>query len=234
MSERVKTHIGGLDDQLNGGVPFGRVVLISGTPGTMKSSITYNILYQNALRDGINGVYITLDESKDSLIEQMKSLGFDHSKVEDKVTIVDMAYLRKNLEHSDDETSWMDIFKMYAEKMKQTLDYKILVVDSLRVLETLSKVGDVRTELFFFFEWLRDMKVNSFLISEVSPDPRYLYDGDFLADGVIRLIKERVGLVDTHRYLVVDKMRGTKHNTGYFTLLFENGEFQITRAISEI
>ena len=232
--ERVKTYIGGLDEQLNGGIPAGRVVLISGTPGSMKSSVTYSILHNNAKNENKPGVYVTLDESKESLMEQMASLGFDPKDVEDKVTIVDMAYLRKSMEETGEDTSWIELFKMYAEKLKDTLDYKILVLDSLRVLESLAKIKDTRTELFFLFEWLRDLKITTLLISEVPPDPNKLYDGDFLADGVIRLLKERVGLVDTHRYIVVDKMRGTKHNTGYFTLLFDGGKFQITKAISEI
>ncbi|HWM51682.1 MAG TPA: ATPase domain-containing protein, partial [Thermoplasmata archaeon] len=43
---RIKTYVRGFDDVLNGGVPEGYVVLVSGAPGTMKSSLTYSILYQ--------------------------------------------------------------------------------------------------------------------------------------------------------------------------------------------
>jgi len=47
-SERVKTHVDGLDELVGGGIPKGHVVLISGLPGTMKSSLTYAILHRNA------------------------------------------------------------------------------------------------------------------------------------------------------------------------------------------
>ena len=47
MKPRVKTYIQGLDEQMSGGVPKGHVVLISGMPGTMKSSVAFNILYNN-------------------------------------------------------------------------------------------------------------------------------------------------------------------------------------------
>ena len=58
-------------------------------------------------------------------------------------------------------------------------------------------------------------------------------DEDFLADGVIRLEKERVSATDTQRYLVVDKMRATRHNTNYFAMMYENNRFQISMALNK-
>ncbi|MCK4455626.1 MAG: KaiC domain-containing protein, partial [Thermoplasmata archaeon] len=56
--DRVRTHIRGLDEQLQGGVPRGSVVLIAGKPGTMKSSVAFNILYRNA-KENRGGAYVT-------------------------------------------------------------------------------------------------------------------------------------------------------------------------------
>ena len=49
--DRIRTYIRGFDEQLEGGIPKGHVVLFSGTPGTMKSSVTWNILWHNAQTD---------------------------------------------------------------------------------------------------------------------------------------------------------------------------------------
>ena len=231
MREKVKTCIKGLDEQMTGGIPQGHIVLISGMPGTMKSSVAYNILFNNALEENRKGVYISLEQGRDSLIEHMTGLGMDHSKVESLVNIVDMGYLRLHMEEqASEQQSWMDIFRMYAENLKANSDYALLVIDSLPVLELLAGMKDHRGDLFHFFGWLRELGVTTFIVVEASADPSLVQDEDFLSDGIIRLKKERQGY-DITRQIVIDKMRGTKHSTGYFTLMHDGKEFQLTRVI---
>jgi KaiC/GvpD/RAD55 family RecA-like ATPase len=57
--KRVKTYIKGLDENIEGGIPAGHVVLVSGTAGTMKSSVIFNILYNEALA-GKTSLYLSL------------------------------------------------------------------------------------------------------------------------------------------------------------------------------
>lgn len=230
-SERVKTYIANLDDHLNGGVPKGHVVLISGKPGTMKSSLAYNILYHNAKNEGKNGLYISLEEGRNSLLSQMKGLGMDHALVEENIGIVDIGYLRKNLEEGTESENWLEVFKMYAENLKKTLKYEILVADSLVAIEILGGVKDNRAEMFYLFEWLRDLDVTTFIISEAPTEAQETLDEEFLADGVIFVKKERTGM-DSQRLITIQKMRGTKHNEGFFTLLHDGTSFQLTRAIT--
>lgn len=233
MRPRVKTYIQGLDEQMSGGIPKGHVVLLSGMPGTMKSSIAYNILFNNAKQDNVKGLYISLEQGRESLIEHMDGLGMSHSEVETKLNLVDIGYLRLHMtEDITEQQSWMKIFKMYAENLHVSTEYEILVVDSLPVLELLAEVKSRRAELFHFFGWLRELGVTTLLIAEAATDTNVVHDEDFLADGIIQLRKERQG-VDITRQIVVDKMRSTKHNTGYFTLLHDDNNFQVTRVIGE-
>lgn len=231
--DRIRTYIKGLDEEMSGGIPAGHVVILAGMPGSMKSSVAYNILYHNAKENKVNGLYISLEEKRPSIMNQMTGLGMAHKDVEDLVDIVDLAYLRKNLDKVDVENTWIDIFKMYAQNLKKNLDYKILVVDSLRALEVLANMENLRMEMFDLFEWMRDLGCTTIIISEASHELNRVRDEDFLADGVIRLEKERISPTDTQRYIVVDKMRGTKHNTNYFALMFENGRFQISMALNK-
>jgi KaiC/GvpD/RAD55 family RecA-like ATPase len=233
MREKVKTCIKGLDEQMTGGIPQGHVVLVSGMPGTMKSSVAYNILFNNALLEGKKCLYISLEQGRESIIEHMLGLGMDHTKVETLVSIVDMGYLRLHMEEqTSEEQSWMDIFKMYAENLRTNTEYELLVIDSLPVLELLAGMNDRRGDLFHFFGWLRELGVTTFIVVESSADTIAVKDEDFLADGIIRLKKERQGY-DISRQIVIDKMRGTKHSTGLFTLLHDGKEFQLTRAIGQ-
>jgi len=70
--ERVKTGISGLDELLNGGIPEKRHVAIYGGPGAGKTSVCFEYLYRGA-KAGENGIYITLEETQDDIVENMKS-----------------------------------------------------------------------------------------------------------------------------------------------------------------
>jgi len=233
VKPKIKTCIEGLDEKMTGGIPQGHVVLISGMPGTMKSTVAYSILFNNAKKENRKGLYISLEQGRDSIVEHMAGLGMVHSEVDGLVNIVDMAFLRLNMdEDASEHQPWIDIFKMYAENMKESQDYDILVIDSLPVLELLAKMDDRREDVFYFFGWLRDLNITTFIVAEASDDKTHVNEEDFLADGIIRLKKERNGY-DITRQIVIDKMRGTKHNTGYFTLMHDGREFQLSRVIGE-
>jgi len=230
--ERVKTYIKNLDSQMSGGIPKGHVVLLSGNPGTYKSSLSYNILHHNALENDMKGLYISFQQSRESLEDQFKSLNMDPEKVKEKITIVDVGYLRSTLETDPDD--WVDVFKRYVENIRATTDYELLVLDSLTTLEMISNIEDRRETLFHIFEWLRDIQgLTSFLLTERIRTKESLREEEFLADGTIILSKERLGKVETRRYLAIDKMRSTDHKTSYFTLLFDGEKFQVTRVISD-
>src|SRR5436309_16015926 len=72
---RVRTFVEGLDEPLEGGVPWGHVVLIEGAPGTMKSSLGFSILLQNAARPGLHRLHFSLHEGGSSLLQLLGSLG---------------------------------------------------------------------------------------------------------------------------------------------------------------
>jgi len=234
--ERVKTYIQNFDDVLGGGIPKGQVVLLTGTPGTMKSSVSYSIIYQNALQNHIKSVYMTLEQSRDNLLQQMNAMGMDKEEVKEYVHILDLGLIRKSLSQLSAKGTWLQVFKMYAESLKHSLGYEILVVDSLDVLEMAAQMGDNRrSDLFFLFEWLRSLGITTFLLSETSPDKMFenKYDEGYLADGVISLKLHELGETDIQRRIRAVKLRSTNHKTGYFSLLFNDGVFRATQVITE-
>ncbi len=232
--KKIKTYIEDFDEGLEGGIPEGHVVLVSGTPGTMKSSVSYNILYYNALNEKVPSLYITLEQGRESIITHMANMGMPIEPVKDILQIVDLGFLRKYLSTLDDgKTAWIDIFKMYAKNLKDTLDYKMLVLDSLPALEILAKLKDRRTELFDFFEWLRDLKITTFIISESSGTANQTRDEDFLSDGILVVKKEQIGNAMV-RMIIIDKMRSTNHDTNWKMLMIKKGGFQIAPVIANI
>ena len=232
--EQVKTYIEGFDDKLQGGVPAGSVVLLVGQPGTMKSSIAYNMLFNNAVKNDMRGLYITLEQSTKSLNRHMTALGMDASAVRDKMEIVDIGLIRKKLTQLKDQ-SWVQVFKMYAKNLKDSNDYSLLVIDSLPVLSVLAKFETPREELFHLFEWLRDLGVTTILISEMATSTEAFAENgeDFLADGIFYLRNQEIGDISIQRQIRCVKMRSVDHSSDYHSLLFDHGAFKATKAISQ-
>ncbi len=231
-TERIRSYIVRLDEQMSGGIPKGHVVLISGNPGTYKSSIAYNILYHNAVNNDMKGLYVSFQQSRESLQDQFDSLGMNYDEVDDKITIVDVGYLRQTMKTRPQD--WIDVFKRYVDNIRATTHYDMLVVDSLTTLEIISNVENKRESIFQLFEWLRSFRgLTSLMIVERPTKDDEMKEEEFLADGIIYLSKERLGHMETRRFLTIDKMRATKHNTSYFALLYDGGRFQVTRVISE-
>ncbi len=234
MVQMIKTHILGFDEQLGGGIPEGSVCLVVGEPGTMKSSLAFNILYHNALSDDRKGLYISLEQGRDSLLNHMSGLGMDQTVVEDKVTVLDLALIRKNLTMLGDH-SWLHVFKMYADNLKKSQDYSVLVLDSLPVLELLANFEKPRIELFHFFEWLRDHDTTTFLIQEQERGSQAFgkYDEDFLSDAILHLRMAVLDDINVQRRLRAVKVRNSNHSPNYFQLLHQDGRFQVTKIIED-
>jgi KaiC/GvpD/RAD55 family RecA-like ATPase len=202
----------------------------------MKSSLGYSILYRNALENKIKSVYMTLEQSRENLIQQMATMGMDDEAVKEYVHVLDLGLIRKSLTQISAKGTWLQVFKMYADSLKHSIGYEILVLDSLDVLEMAAQMGDSRrTELFYLFEWLRNLGITSFLISETSPEAMLenKYDEGYLADGVISLKLQEIGETDIQRRIRAVKLRSTNHKTGYFSLLFSEGVFRATQVITE-
>lgn len=234
--ERVKTYIHNFDDYIQGGVPKGHVILISGTPGTMKSSVCYSILYNNAKNKGTRSVYMTLEQSKENLLQQMEIMGMNDPKVQEMVYVLDLATIRKNVTEMMAKGSWLQVFKMYAETVKKDLGFDLLVLDSLDVLEMAAQMAnDRRNDLFYLFMWLRGMNITSFLIAETPVDNINggRFEEGYLADGVISLKLQSIGETDVQRRIRAVKLRSTNHKTGYFSLMFSDGMFRATQVINE-
>jgi len=203
----------------------------------MKTSLSYHILHTNASQ-GVRSLYVSLEQSRASLLDHTEGLGYRHDGVSGDLSLLDLATLRKKMTGSRDQP-WMDLFKLYTQGIRKSFDYRILVLDSLDALEILAKFRDPRREMFSLVRWLRDLNCTTFLLGELptdtgSVDPRRAAFAktkeDYLVDGILHLRLARQGEFGMQRQLRVVKMRGTRHDTGYQALVFDNG-FKVTRIL---
>ena len=125
---RLSTFIQGFDDVLDGGIPRGSVVLVCGTPGTMKTSVTFSILYNN-VKAGSKGLYISLEDSQDDLKGAMEDLGMGGIDGME-LYILDVSKIR--LEHKDEELNknWLEILTKYIEQRGKGNHFDLVAIDS--------------------------------------------------------------------------------------------------------
>jgi circadian clock protein KaiC len=247
--KRVKTYIQGLDENIENGVPEKHVVLLKGSAGTMKSTICFNILYNDALR-GNHGLYVSLEQSYVSILNHMVNVGLDPKKInliiikdlstlnlqinkinsmkEGSLVLVDLGCIRKEIRdlNSGDNKSWLNVIKNVVKKIKLETAVKLFVLDSLSALYVLSRFENPRIEVFYLFEYLRDLGMTSFLISEDMSDEKSVNQQqieEFLSDGIItlRLTPFRRNIV---REISISKMRATDCNIDVFSLEVKNGQ----------
>jgi KaiC/GvpD/RAD55 family RecA-like ATPase len=248
--KRIPLYIEGLDENMEGGVPEGHITLISGSAGTMKSSICFNVLYNEALR-GKTCLYCSLEQSYPSIIQQMVNMNFDMTKVnlviikdlaeigvaisklktgKGGLAIIDIGCIRKEIKDikTADNKSWINVIKNVVKKVKEEAACHLFCLDSLSALYVLSRLENPRIELFYLFEFLRDLEITSFLISECQPQSGRFSEfeiEEFLCDGIVylRLTPFRRSVV---REISIVKMRSTASNNDIFSLEFKHNRFQ--------
>jgi circadian clock protein KaiC len=74
FTEQISSGVGRLDTMLNGGYYRGNGILITGSPGTAKSSLCAAFI-QAACSRGERAIYISFDESADEIVRNMASIG---------------------------------------------------------------------------------------------------------------------------------------------------------------
>ncbi|MCD6154311.1 MAG: KaiC domain-containing protein [archaeon GB-1845-036] len=216
--KRIKTGIPGLDEVLHGGIPRRNVVLLSGGPGTGKSILGQQFLY-NGLLKGEPGVLVVLEEHPVQVRINMEQFGWNIRKYEEKglAAIVDAftggigeAARRERyvVPAPDDLPSLVDIIRRAAKEIRAAR----VVIDSVTTLY-ITKPSVARAVVMQLKKMLSGLGCTSLLVSQVSVTERG-FGGpgvEHAADGIIRLdLDEIQGKL--FRSMIIWKMRGTSHS----------------------
>jgi KaiC/GvpD/RAD55 family RecA-like ATPase len=205
--------IEGLENVIETEIPKKSIILVAGTPGSLKSGFTYNFLSHYLRNTDECGIYVTLEESTESHLRNMESLGIE---IPDNLYISDHTDIRKRFE--DDKKLKPDLLKLiegvitfYLTEKKEKLT--CFALDSLNALYSMIDNTDLRIKLYHFFQFLRNNNLTSLVISEIPEFGTVQYHASegFLVDGLIRM-----GEVETQQdimlYLQVKKMRAAVHS----------------------
>ncbi len=209
MLQRVKTGIQGLDDMLQGGIPARRHVALSGGPGCGKTSFSFNFLYAGA-KAGENGIYITLEETEDEIIENMKATFVGWNDIDSLVNDHKLIITKP-------EKMALDSISEIIENAVIEYNVKRFVIDSATMIKmTFDSLREYRQTLYEFFALLRNLDSTGILTVEVEYSKKDMIKYDiehYVADGVINLYAVQQG-EKIVRAVEVMKMRATDHTRG--------------------
>jgi circadian clock protein KaiC len=81
---RVKTGIDGLDKLIEGGIPKGSFVVVTGGPGTGKTILGSQFLAKGVTDFNEKGLFISVEQPKEEIISQASQFGWDFNEMESR------------------------------------------------------------------------------------------------------------------------------------------------------
>jgi len=201
---KIKTGIMGLDKMLNGGIPANHTVALCGGPGTGKTLMGFQYLYYGA-ENGEPGLFITLVESEDSLIKNLKST-FDWNDIDKLISESKIKIVKPK------SISITEIVNLIESNLNDGI--KRIVIDSATVLRLgFNNALEYRQTIQEFITLISGLNCTTIMTYELPYFGRNeLRFGteQFLVDGLIMLynLERREKRV---RALEVLKMRGTSY-----------------------
>jgi circadian clock protein KaiC len=220
----VKTGIKGVDTILDGkGVPRGSSVLVLGAPGSGKTIFCLQFL-KEGVQMNENGVYVSLDEDPERLLQNAKQMGVDLTKhVKDgKIAMVDASPIRLlpakikigGAEVGGKEFALATLVTSMTDAVKKTGASR-LVVDPISTL--ILHFGQEYERRIAFLDLMAaaaKTQCTSLFVAEMNDaqlQRSHLFE-EFLTQGVIVMSKILAGSTFS-RVFSVEKMRGIAHDT---------------------
>ena len=219
---RAATGISGLDAILNGGVPKGNVVLLSGACGTGKTTIGLEILC-NGARQGESGLFFTTTEPVARIVDNAAGYSFfEKGLVGKKLHFVDALEVFEELNLKPElESKDIDTFLRWLGRTIKDRGASRVVIDSLTgICYRIPKRELIREFTYRLGRTLSDLGCTTIATSETQPgETKYssFQVEEAVADGIILL-----GNHDSRGYLLrtlqVVKMRGTVHSRARYVV----------------
>ena len=194
---------------LGGGIPRGHAVTLLGSFGTGKTTVGLQFLWQG-LREGDKGLYLSLEEDVDSLLDCAAGFGWDFRPAvkEKKVAIL-------RLEPADLKGTLTQL-KSEIPKFINDFGARRVVLDSVSLLSMLfSEESERRARLFSLAQQIKETGATTLFTSEVKDENSLASrDGivEYLSDGVLSLQYREVDSKEIFLVIQVIKMRRMKHS----------------------
>lgn len=249
---RLKSGIEGFDALVEGGFLPGRQYLLSGSPGSGKTTFGVQFLVQGALEGELGG-YIALSESIGTIVEDMsrynpqiidliknKKLFFldlgpsaNYGEYDEISTMITTDYNQQTTESPVNQAPTpFSVFKEVEKHVKQ-FAIKRLVIDSLSSIKfTTQNPASEERSVGRFIRNLKTLGCTSILLSELTRPDSYTIE-QFASHGVIFLHNYMDKQGSMTRALQIIKMRGTKHDCDMRAIEFSDKGLKVGKLLKK-
>jgi archaellum biogenesis ATPase FlaH len=186
-------------------------ILVEGEAGTLKSTLCFSMMLDMLKQPESFGLYMTFEQTWESHLANMKSLGYDPPP---SLLSVDYNIMRREFGYEETHAVILNsILEMVASVSREKKGgLRIFALDSLNAVYSIMDRSFIEHSLVPFFQKLRQNNVISLIIHERTPicgcnclRERFLADG-IISLGILRNKGEAV------RYLQALKYAGGEHS----------------------
>jgi KaiC domain protein len=217
---RIDVGISGLDEMIQGGIPERHLMVSIGSAGTGKTTFGLQFLH-HGLQNGDNCVFMTLEQSYESIMDTANDRGwsFDEYESKDQLAVIDLDPVEM--------ANSLDNIRGELPELIESFEADRFVLDSVSLLEMMyDDPAKRRTEVFDFTRSLKDAGVTTMLTSEASEDNAYSSRHgiiEYLTDAVFILQYVRSSGAETRLAVEIQKIRNANHSreTKPYELTFE-------------
>ncbi|HEX3037869.1 MAG TPA: ATPase domain-containing protein [Oscillospiraceae bacterium] len=205
--DRIKSGIESLDYVLHGGIPTGSSVLIVGTPGTGKTILVNQIVFNNSSAENKVLYFATMSEPQIKIMKfQQEFSYFDINKFQQSVIYCDLGSIL-----SRDGTKRA---LAYIDELLLEYQPKIIVIDTIKTLSDMIQSNlEIRQFMLELSAKLAVWECTTFYLGEYTEKEIEERPESAIVDGIIYLSGTEEKKFQK-RFLRILKMRGTSFESG--------------------
>ena len=220
----------GLDQVLRGGLPRDRLYLLEGTPGSGKTTLGLQFLFEG-VRQGESVLYITLSETS----EELQSVAESHGWSLDGVHLFELSAADAVLGGAQEQTilhPWeselgdtIELIQARVDELKPTR----LVFDSLSEMRLLAQDPlRYRRQVLALKQFFAGRGITVLLVDDLTSSPsgrdNHLHS---LCHGVLTLERLTLDFGAARRRLQIQKLRGRDFIAGYHDFTIRRGGLEV-------
>ncbi len=228
LSRRLSSGVTGLDALLGGGLLARSITLISGSPGSGKSTLGLQFILEGA-KSRERGLVVTLEEGPAQLLHTAKALGLPLKEATGR-GLIEILYL------SREHVRAAQFLTILADKLRERETRRLVLDGASHIVAGSLSPDALRQLLFNLATRFKMLGVTSFFTLE----SKSLYSSESVTDQgfspvadnliMLRYAKEQSGRVPT---LTVVKTRGSSHDRNTYGLSIGKGGIQIGERVLE-
>ena len=219
--ERVPTGVPDLDAVLSGGYLRGSVTMISGAPGTAKTTLAASFA-ERAADSGERALYVAFDESFEQIVLDVQSLSRHLGRHQETGAIAGLSLSGLGVTAEENYIA----IRRAIDRVQPT----IVVIDPVSAFMKGYESPRARGVAERLVDMLKSKEITAIITSLVEPD------SDFTASAISTLADTWISLsytlngVSRGRALSVIKARGTRHSHDILPLLLDDDGVRISEA----